>query len=178
MHLERPAEAVAAYDQTEKLAPGWFNTRAERWVAAEVAAGRLDQAIFFILRTEDMPDSAAGWDQKLSLVDQAITRAGDIPPLLLYRARCLMRMGRAAEAEPVVRAALEKATEPDVRTRLLVDLQMLSPDVQEKKRLLAEAVALSGNIAAAGVARVAQRQMVGLNEEIAKTQATAPRDKM
>jgi len=45
MHLERAAEAVEAYDTTERLAPGWFNSRAERWVAAEIAAGRLEHPV-------------------------------------------------------------------------------------------------------------------------------------
>ncbi len=70
-----------------------------------------------------------------------------------------MRLGRPTEAEPVLRLALEKATEPDVRTRLLVDLQMLLGDVEEKRRLLNEAVALNGNLAAGAVARVALGQL-------------------
>ncbi|HET6246329.1 MAG TPA: hypothetical protein VFE47_01420 [Tepidisphaeraceae bacterium] len=161
MHLERAADAVTAYDAVERLAPGWQNSRADRWVAAEIAAGRLEPAIFFILRTEEMPENAASWEQKLSLADQAISRAGEIAPLLLYRARCLMRLGRVGEAEPVLRAGLEKAQEPDLRTRMLVDLQMISADRDEGRKLLSEAVALNGNLAAAGVARIKLRQMGG-----------------
>ncbi len=77
MHLQRPADAVVEYDITERLAPGWFNCRSERWMAAEIAAGRVEPPTFFILRTEEMPDASATWDQKLSLVDQAICAWGN-----------------------------------------------------------------------------------------------------
>ena len=70
-----------------------------------------------------------------------------------------MRLGRIAEAEPVLRTGLEKAEEPDVRTRLLVDLQMVVSDPQEKQKLLQEAVALNGNLAAGAVAQVTLKQM-------------------
>ncbi|HWE04941.1 MAG TPA: tetratricopeptide repeat protein [Tepidisphaeraceae bacterium] len=159
MHLQRPAEAVAAYDAVEARAPGWFNSRSDRWLAAEIAAKKIEPPVFFILRTEEMPDTAATWEQKLSLADQAIERAGELAPLMLYRGRCLMRIGRANEAEPVLRKGLENAQEADVRNRLLVDLQMVLPDGEEKRRLLNEAVSLNGNLAAAAVARVTLKQM-------------------
>ena len=141
MHLERPADAVAEYDIAENLAPGWFTGRSERWVSAEIAAGRVEPALFFILRSEEIPESGATWEQKLALADQAIASAGELPPLLLFRTHCLMRLGRMAEAEPLLRAGVATAVEPDVRTRLLVDLQMLVPDPDEKRRLLKEAIA-------------------------------------
>ena len=68
-------------------------------------------------------------------------------------------LGHFAEAEPVLRTGVEKAAEPDVCTRLLVDLQMITQDPQEKLRLLKEAIALNGNLAAAAVARVAMNQL-------------------
>ncbi len=159
MHLQRPADAVVEYDAVEERAPGWFNCRGDRWLAAEIAAGRIEPPVFFILRTEEMPENAATWEQKLSLADQAIARAGELAPLLLYRGRCLARIGRVSESEPVLRRGLEIAQEPDVRTRLLVDLQMTMPDGEEKRRLLKEAIALNGNLAAGAVARVTLKQM-------------------
>ena len=45
-----------------------------------------------------------------------------------------------------------KAQEPDVQTRLLVDLQMILPDGDEKRQLLNAAMTLNGNLAAAAVA--------------------------
>ena len=161
MHLQRPADAVTAYDAVEARAPGWFNCRGDRWLAAEIEAGRIEPPVFFILRTEEMPDTAATWGtKKLSLADQALVPSqGELAPLLLYRGRCLARVGRVPESEPVLRRGLEKAQEPDVRTRLLVDLQMILPDGEEKRRLLNEAVALNGNLAAAAVARVTLKQM-------------------
>jgi tetratricopeptide (TPR) repeat protein len=159
MHLQRPDEAVAAYDAVEALAPGWFNCRTDRWLAAEIAAKRIEPPVFFILRTEDMPDTSATWEQKLSLADQAIERAGELAPLMLYRGRCLMRSGRVAEAEPVLRKGLQNAQESDVKTRLMVDLQMVLPDGEEKRRVLNEAIALNGNLAAGAVARVTLKQM-------------------
>lgn len=154
MHLEKPAEAVAQYDLTEKLAPGWFSCRTERWLANEIAQGRVELPAFFALRTEEMPSDAATWEQKLGLVDHAIGRSGQLAPLMLYRGRCLLRLGRIGEAGEALGAGLARAAEPDVKTRLLVDLQMVTADRQEKRRLLDEAIALNGNLAAAAVARV------------------------
>ena len=159
MHLQRPAEALEEFDQTEKLAPGWFGVRGERWLAHEIVAGRIEAPVFFIVRSEEAPDEAMTWEQKLALVDEAIGHAGELPHLLLYRARCLMRLKRAPEAEPILRSALEKSPEPDVRTKMLVDLQMIVADIDEKRRLLNEAIALNGNLASAAVAKISLRQL-------------------
>jgi tetratricopeptide (TPR) repeat protein len=37
LHLERYAEAVDGYQETERLAPGWFHCRADLWLAEQLA---------------------------------------------------------------------------------------------------------------------------------------------
>lgn len=159
MHLQQASEAVAEYDAAEERAPGWFHVRAERWLAAQIAGGQVDQAIFFILRTEEMPEQSVNWDQKLSLADQGLAAAPNVALLHLYRGKCLLHLNRMADAEASYRAGLAIAQEPDARTRLLFDLHMVTQDFEEKKRLLTEAADLNGNLAAGAIAKVALRQM-------------------
>src|SRR5665213_3285138 len=159
MHLEQPSEAFAEYDATEELAPGWFNCRGERWLAAEIAGGRVEQAVFFILRTEEMPEQSASWEHKLGLADEGLAHAPDLALLHLYRGKCLMNLNRIAEAQAAFTIGLAHAPEPDIRTRLLFELQVVATDPAEKIRLLREAADLNGNLGAAAVARVALGQM-------------------
>jgi uncharacterized protein (TIGR03435 family) len=50
LELGRYADAVASYDTTDRLAPGWFHCRADRWMAAELAAGRVSPETFRAVR--------------------------------------------------------------------------------------------------------------------------------
>lgn len=46
LHLRRYAEAERLYDEVERLAPGWFHCRANRWLAGRLAAGAVDHETF------------------------------------------------------------------------------------------------------------------------------------
>ena len=59
--------------------------------------------------------------------------------------------------EGALRRGLERGEEPDVRTRLLVELCVVTADEAEKWRVLEEAVALKGNLAAAAMATLMLR---------------------
>jgi tetratricopeptide (TPR) repeat protein len=164
LYLERPADAVQAYDATESLAPGWFYCRADRWLAAEIAAGREELASFMVLRTEEIPEAAMSWEKKETAVKEALARSttGGAALLHLYHGKCLARLGIIGEAQAAFRTGLERAQEPDVRTRLLVELQTAIEDKEEKLRLLREAADLNGNLIAGAIARLASRELAEL----------------
>jgi tetratricopeptide (TPR) repeat protein len=154
MELGRYADAVQSYDVTERLAPGWFHCRADRWLAAELAAGRVTRAAFVaVRRLEDGGLSAA---ERARLAAEAIALTPQVPVLYLLRAEALLEEGAAASAETVSRLGLERQPDPDVRTRLLLTLaRAVAPP--QRRSLLDEAVALDGNRIAAAMARVMLR---------------------
>lgn len=64
-------------------------------------------------------------------------------------------MGQSQEAEATYRAGLTCAAEPDVKTRLLVELGIRAEDLRERAALLREARDLRGNLIAAAQATLA-----------------------
>lgn len=163
MHLGRAAEAAAEFAATEALAPGWFRCRGDRWVAEEIAAGRVDPSVFVVLRLEDLAPKAMPAGERLGIVEQAIGRSPEVAPLHLLRAQLLAREGRGAEAAEACRAGLACVREDDVRTRLLVQLQLHEKSEAERVRLLREAVELreAGNVLEAAMAAIVLKTMGG-----------------
>ena len=154
LELRRYAEGVASYATTERLAPGWFHCRADRWLGEALAAGRVSHETYEAVRT--IEDGRATPEERARMAAAAIAVAPDVPVLYLLRAEALNRAGAPAAAEVVARAGLERNPEPDVRTRLLVTLaQVAGP--KERRSLLEQAVALDGNLTAAAMARLMLR---------------------
>lgn len=146
-------EAVAVYDEVEALAPGWFQARSERWLAAELAAGRIGAASLAALHAEQDPRVAPS--DKLAAIDRGLAEAPGLPPLRLARAAVLRTLGLRDECAAELRRALAVAEEPGLRTRVLCDLGMELGPSPEADSLLREAVALRGHLVAAACAEVA-----------------------
>jgi tetratricopeptide (TPR) repeat protein len=154
--LRRYDEAIEAYRTTERLAPGWFHCRADLWIAQQLAAGKIDHETFEALR--ELEDGPAEPDAKLALADKTIERAAHVPGLHLERGRQLARLGRPADAMAALRDGLARDPDPDIRTRLLVQLAILTDGKAERTQLFEEAVRVEGNLVAAATARLALRQ--------------------
>jgi len=149
--LRRYADAVTEYEATEAIAPGWFHCRADLWLARELLAGRLSHAVFEALRAlEDIPDEPAA---KLARADAALAAAPGVAALHYHRGRALQQLGRGDDAFAAFGAGLACDPEPDIRTRLLVQLAMLL-DGGQSAELFAEARELGGNLVAAAIARL------------------------
>jgi len=152
LHLGRYQEAAASYDACEARAPGWFECRAGAWLARELAKGRLDHKAFTALRAlEDGPGSPA---QKVEIARSALDRYPSLAPLYLFLGLSLRELGKNEEAEAALRGGLARAAEPDVRTRLLLQLALLVRSPEERRELLEEAVRQNGNLVAAATARL------------------------
>lgn len=149
------ADAADAYRRVEELAPGWFQCRADLWIADQLALGRLDEQDFAALHLlEDGPAPPA---EKVAMAERLLARRPDLPPAHLYLGKNLARAGREADARAALRAGLAVDPDPDVRTRLLAELGTLTEDAAEREGLYREAVALSGNLVAAASAALALR---------------------
>lgn len=150
MLLGRYADAHERYDRTETLAPGWYQCRTDRWLAGELASGRVGRAVLDALVLADDPDRSP---DEILLVTRAALAGHPIAPLYLLEAKSCSELGRTGEAERASRAGLACAEEADVRTRLLVRLATLAPH-PERRHLLEQAATLEGNLVAAAMARV------------------------
>lgn len=155
LHLERYTEAVECYESVEELAPGWFRCRADLWLAQELAMGRLDHEVFTsLLLLEDGPAQPA---EKLKLAEAMLAGVPNLAALHLQHGQALARLGRRPDAAAAHRKGLACGDEPDTKTRLLVELALVSESPTEKSRLLHEARQLNGNLVAAATAAVVLR---------------------
>jgi tetratricopeptide (TPR) repeat protein len=156
LFLRRYAEAVTEYEATERLAPGWFQCRADLWMARELARGALDHELFvtaYQLQNAPLPPA-----EKVRQAEAALQAAPGLAPLYLYQGDGLAALGATADAEAAYRKGLACAGEPDVRTRLLVALGIVSGSAPERAALLDEAAATEGgNLIATAMATIARR---------------------
>jgi tetratricopeptide (TPR) repeat protein len=152
LHLRRYADAVSSYTATEALAPGWFHCRADHWLAQQLAHGQLGHDVFVIIyELEDGPQPP---EAKAQLAERALQQTPALAPLLLLYGKNLAQLGRAAAAEAAYRQGLAHVREPDVRTRLLVELGVLLPPGAERISLLQAARDLNGHLVAAAMAAI------------------------
>jgi tetratricopeptide (TPR) repeat protein len=150
LHLGRYADGADGYRRVEELAPGWFQCRADLWLAEQLALGHLDHADFVALHL--LEDASESPEEKVTLAQKLLARRPGLAPAQLLLAKNLARLGREADAMQALRAGLATNPEPDVRTRLLVNLAALTEDATERARLCREAVALNGNLVSAASA--------------------------
>jgi tetratricopeptide (TPR) repeat protein len=156
LHMGRYAEAVAEYEATERLAPGWFNCRADLWAARELERGAIDHNLFQMLYV--LEDAPAPPQEKVRLAEGALRLAPRLAPLHLFHGKNLEQLGATSAAEAAYRNGLDCATEPDIRTRLLVALGIASPSAPQRAELLVEAAAtIGGNLVASAMATIALR---------------------
>lgn len=156
LQLQRASEAVAGYDETEALAPGWYACRARRWLAAGIAAGKLPHAAFLLLRELEREEPSA--EKGVALAERALREAPGVAEFHWHLGRRLVALGRESEAAGVFAKGLGRAEEPDVRSRLLVELAALLPDSPEREERLREAMKPGGNLIAAAMAEVMLRR--------------------
>jgi hypothetical protein len=114
--------------------------------------GRCDHETFLCLRV--LEDGQVGGRARQELLKGGLERAPDLALLHQLHGKALATMGQEMLAGQAYRRGLACAEEPDIRTRLLVDLATAVCSGNERKRLLEEAIALNGNLVAAATARL------------------------
>jgi tetratricopeptide (TPR) repeat protein len=157
LHLERYPQAIESYQAAEDLAPGWFHVRTNLWLAQQLALGHFgyDTAVACLV----LEDSPFPPDEKARLAEQILTRAPNLAPAHLQLGKNLALSGRGKDAQAAYRQGLACAAEPDIKTRLLVELGVLVDDLDERASLLREAQTLNGNLVAAATATLALRAL-------------------
>lgn len=150
LELGAYAKAREAFEEVERLAPGWFRCRSDRWLAEGLDEGTISNEEFLLLRTLD--DAGLPSPQARALVQQAVERFPDFAPLYLF-------LGKYSRTEEEAIAAyhrgLELADEPDLESRLLCALAGRLPvDSAERKELVERAAKLEGSLVAVASARL------------------------
>jgi tetratricopeptide (TPR) repeat protein len=155
LQLQRYPQAVESFEAAEERAPGWFHCRSNLWLARQLALGKLgfDTGVaVLLLENAPMPPK-----EKVQLAEQILSRAPELAPAHLLLGKNLEQLGRASDARAAYQRGLACAAEPDVKSRLLVALGVLTEDAQQRITLLREAQALNGNPTAAAGATLALR---------------------
>jgi len=152
LHLQRAGEAVACYDRAEALAPGWYHCRSDRWLAAEIAAGRVSHAAFVLQHALENPRLDAAERERNARL--GVQGAPSVASFYLTLGGALAQLGREAEAREVLAEGLRQAREPDIRSRLLVEAARHDAGSAQSQRMLREALAPGGNLVAAAMAQV------------------------
>lgn len=156
LHLDRYVEAVRELERVEQLAPGWFHSRSDLWLARGLAMKRVERGTFLAVRVSE--DGEFPPAEKLELLDAAVGKAPKVPMLHLHRAEQLRKLGRAKEAEAACRAGLALEADDETRTRLLGLLAMTVGGEEERRGLFEQAAALSGHLVVGAMATLALRR--------------------
>ena len=102
-----------------------------------------------------LDDSPLPAEEKIRLAEQILSRAPNLAPAYLLLGKNLAQLGRMQEAQTAYRQGLGCAAEPDVKTRLLVELGVLVEELHQRTTLFREAQTLNGNLVAAAQAMLA-----------------------
>ena len=142
-------EAQEAFERVDRLAPGWFQTRS---ALALIRLGLPDEMfrLWHALAEGPLP-----YEAKRQLAEQALamTPPGAWAYFHHLHGKALQGLKRP-EAERSFRLGLEHADEPDLTTRLCVDLAAVVSSLPEKSRLLHRAVEINGDLVAVATARI------------------------
>lgn len=159
LELGRSAEALAAFEQTEALAPGWFLCRQYRWLAREQLGGRLGAWSFGAVRAT-LDDATTSPDERVRVAREALERASGFAwmHVSLARARRRAQPKDTATIEREVRAALPSIDEPCFRAELTFELAItLDPDSDERAQLLLDVVRIDGTPMASAAAKLVRQ---------------------
>ena len=153
LELGAYAKARETFEEVERLAPGWFRCRTDRWLAEALESGRIPHEEFLVVRA--LEDGGLDASQATSIAEQAIARFPDSARLhLLYGDLCRNR-GDTSGAAGAYRKGLELVEEPDLESRLLCALAGTLPsDSPERKELVGRAVQLEGSLVAQAMSRL------------------------
>jgi tetratricopeptide (TPR) repeat protein len=147
------ARAGEAFDEVERLAPGWFRCRFDRWLARSLEAGDVSDDEFRLVRL--LEDGGLPPDKAEPVVRKAVADFPHFAPLYLFLGDVRRDVGDTDWAVAAYRDGLELASEPDLESRLLCALAGLLPvDSPERNQLVERAAGLEGSLVARAMTAV------------------------
>ena len=142
-------EARGLFDRVERLAPGWFLGR------SALALLRLGLSAELFRFWHALAEGPLPHVSKRQLAETALASTPTEARAYFHHLHGKALQGlKRPEAEHAFRLGLEHAAEPDLTTRLCVDLAAVVSSPQEKSRLLRRAVEIDGDLVAVASARI------------------------
>jgi tetratricopeptide (TPR) repeat protein len=143
------AKAREALEEVERLAPGWFRSRTDRWLAASLDDGTITDEEFRVLRA--LEDGGLTQEGALDVAQHAVTKFPDFAPLYLILGD--LHRGESDRAIAWYRKGLQLVAEPDLESRLLCATAGLLPkESSERAELVRRALSLKGSLVAQATA--------------------------
>ena len=142
-----------AFEEVERLAPGWFRCRSDIWLAHSLEEGSVSEEEFRLLRV--LEDGRLERSEAMHLAQQAVQRHPEFAPFRLVLGDLQQDDGDSDVAIASYRAGLEIVEEPDLESRLLCALASALPtEASERPKLIDRAVHLKGSLVAQATARL------------------------
>ncbi|MGB7346345.1 MAG: tetratricopeptide repeat protein [Pirellulaceae bacterium] len=150
MELGAYAKAREAFEEVERLAPGWFRCRSDRWLADGMDQGLISVDQFQLLRILD--DGGLNQPKAKEIAERAVAEFPDFAPFFWLLGNACRESKQAIEA---YRKGLEVVEEPDLESRLLCSLAgQLPADSPERSELVDRALTLKGSLVSLATAKL------------------------
>jgi tetratricopeptide (TPR) repeat protein len=160
MALGRWRQAAERFEKLHAICPGWQGCGSQLWMSRQLASGALGQDAYEMLA--NMSDQSMSSESKVHSLGRLLQQYPRLAEAHYLQGHLLAQSGRVAEAEAVLRHGLEVVEDPDVETRILLDLAMIVDRVDEKAALFERATRVAnGNLLAQAMASFALRQLTG-----------------
>jgi len=151
----RPEAARAAYLECNRLAPGWFQVRADLVLVDKVANGTLSPEVagmLGVLEAGTLPPR-----DRRHFAEQLLGEVPTLAALHLARGRALLALGEPEQAAGAFSDGLAVTDDTDTRSRLLFEVGSLvlpsGDDSLARRAALEEAASIEGNLIAGAMAR-------------------------
>jgi tetratricopeptide (TPR) repeat protein len=153
LELGQYAKAREMFDEVERLAPGWYHCRSDRWLAKSLEDGKATEEQFKVLRVLEGGKATA--DQAMGALQQMLAKDPTFTPYYLLFGDYLHEQKDLNNANLVYRKGLTYAAEPDIQCRLLVAAgAILTKESPDRAAFLNRAIALNGNLVATATAKL------------------------
>lgn len=154
----RYEEAVADLEKVEELCPGFETSRADLWLARQLASNVMEHdacRVVYESNSEGIP-----LDQRIQICRDMIEKYPKFGEAHWRLAKFLIESGNTDEAVGSLMSAAQAAEDEDVLARTYRDLAVLSLDDEDKRKYFNKAIALkNGNVLAQAISRYMLRQL-------------------
>ena len=136
--------------RVERLAPGWFRCRFDRWLAEKLDTGEVSDTEFRLVRL--LEDGRLPPDQAKPIAFKAVADYPQFAPFYLFLGDIHRDLGDKVNAVARYRKGLELVSEPDLETRLLCALAGTLPEESpERQEFVKRTINLKGSLVAKAI---------------------------
>jgi tetratricopeptide (TPR) repeat protein len=151
------AEAVADLEKVEKLCPGFESSRCFLWLARLLEKNAVQHDACMVIF--EASNDATALEDRLKMCRELLAKYPKYGEVFWRTGKMLVESEKNDEALTVFKQGLAVAADPDLRSRLLRDIAVLTTDEEEKVKYLKDTVAVQdGNALAQAMAAYMLRQ--------------------